>query len=858
MSEVIAQINQHVEKMKIIQISLLEFIDTDTNEESDFEQFVKILSQYQINKSRIELCALLHMLVQLSNNHFRYPSFFTKIEKIILNLQSQIQQFFTKSEIFHIFRTNKRLLLFLFEQNILTPDQSIANIFQSSKYRKKSYPQYFYPEFKSFFSQDFSEEISVSNQSRKEGENDGFFETIIRKDEVEKFIAHINKNDTSVDSLLSDSIYETNSFLYKNSPSIIEYASFYGSIQIFKYLIGQGATINSNIWLYAIHGNDPEIILYLIENEIEPPSEKNQTPDSIYRKCFNESIKCHHNNIKDYIEQNFKQKEVDKKPNFTSFKLEYDPDFKQVIKIIKYFNYSFFPDFTDCISFEFFCLSQNQPLLEIFFNTSKLNINTFIKDEEEKRFLKKKSLLNIAVEIGNPEIVNYILSFPDIDVNALTFSDFDSKMFKLYGSIFSCCISPLSNAIELENFEIIQLLINHPKIDVNQFSTYGYYLFAESIDYFIITKGPALLSIIHKASCSYDHINIFKLLLSHPKVDVNLLFEIVIETNDKRENETLSDEVTPLIYLIQNNKKTYIDILLKSRQDVDISKKCIKKRIIDSVYHEGYRQYLFYEFTDENGKDDSGWYYFQDEYDFYDKGYYKCENYCEDVLEFSPLDIAIKLEDIDTVKFLLERQDIDVNLKSKINKYETKYFAKLRKGKTEISVKIDKLKQSISRNEKQRFRFSYIHLENSNLKTMGKYLGDCYNNFRIFYSLGEPENNYYHFRYDYIYDKYDDIYDNNYYDIFFEYFDTLKIKIKNKYHYEKNHKLKKPVAKHINEIKKDPKIREEFIFENFVKEKVKYKDDIKDEDAYEPISIYFSSNSKSIFFLNIIQEILFF
>lgn len=212
------------------------------------------------------------------------------------------------------------------------------------------------------------------------------------------------------------------------------------------------------------------------------------------------------------------------------------------------------------------------------------------------------------------------------------------------------------------------------------------------------------------------------------------------------------------------------------------------------------------------------------------------------------MDIAIKLEDIDTVKFLLERQDIDVNLKSKINKYETKYFAKLRKGKTEISVKIDKLKQSISRNEKQRFRFSYIHLENSKLKTMCKYLGDCYNNFRIFYSLGEPENNYYHFRYDYIYDDYDDIYDNNYYDIFFEYFDTLKIKIKNKYHYEKNHKSKKPVAKHINEIKKDPKIREEFIFENFVKEKVNYKDDIKDEDAYEPISIYFSSNSKSIFF----------
>ena len=93
------------------------------------------------------------------------------------------------------------------------------------------------------------------------------------------------------------SIFETNPFLIKRKASLIEYAAFFGSIQIFKYLQLNNVELTPSLWLYAIHCNNPEIIHLLEENHVIPE-------DKSYFECYKESIKCHHNNIANYIKDN--------------------------------------------------------------------------------------------------------------------------------------------------------------------------------------------------------------------------------------------------------------------------------------------------------------------------------------------------------------------------------------------------------------------------------------------------------------------------------------------------------------------------------------------------------------------------
>ena len=78
---------------------------------------------------------------------------------------------------------------------------------------------------------------------------------------------------------------------------MIEYAAFYGSIQIFNYLKFEGADLETDLWLYVIRGRNAELIHILEENHVK-------TIDSLYYDPFFESIKCHHNEFANYIKDN--------------------------------------------------------------------------------------------------------------------------------------------------------------------------------------------------------------------------------------------------------------------------------------------------------------------------------------------------------------------------------------------------------------------------------------------------------------------------------------------------------------------------------------------------------------------------
>ena len=83
--------------------------------------------------------------------------------------------------------------------------------------------------------------------------------------------------------------------------SLIEYAAFFGSIQIFNHLRFVNAKLTSRLWYLAIHGKNAEIIHFLEDNYVE-------LEDKSYKKMFYESIKCHHIEIANYFMNNFFKK----------------------------------------------------------------------------------------------------------------------------------------------------------------------------------------------------------------------------------------------------------------------------------------------------------------------------------------------------------------------------------------------------------------------------------------------------------------------------------------------------------------------------------------------------------------------
>ena len=442
-------ISNYIKKNKEIQEILLEFIDKQDNLEENFLNFQISFQENKIADDKHEFKLLLHFIASISDNHYRESNFFDKIEKILINFQEEIKNNYSNKEIFNIFKNNKRILLFLFEQKIVKFDQSIRNAISTDEYSKKSYLQYFSPEFDSNtpLPEDFEE-------NRKRGENEHFICTLIQKDSIEDFITFVNKNNYSLKSTIEPSIFETNSFLLENeSPTLIEYSVFYGSVQIFKYLRLNGVELTSSLWLFAIHGRNPEIIHLLEEDKIQPEIEikiedktksyNNTKTEKVvsYEECYFKSIQFHHNELKEYIENNYLS-------NNDSYSR------KVLLQSIKYYNFGFFEENNLKLVFHQLCKYDYFYIIKTIIENMEIDINS-IEDN--------KTALLIAVEIEDLDLVRLLLSNEKIDINLskehLTINEYKNK--------YSEKIAPFYLAVEKENLEIIKLFLKHEKIDIN-------------------------------------------------------------------------------------------------------------------------------------------------------------------------------------------------------------------------------------------------------------------------------------------------------------------------------------------------------------------------------------------------------
>lgn len=83
---------------------------------------------------------------------------------------------------------------------------------------------------------------------------------------------------------------------------------------------------------FGVHSNNAEMI-HLIEEYTKP------TEIDIYKECYKESIKCHHNEIANYIKEQYLN----------------DVDVKILADGIKYSNYIMYPDLNEDYLFFHLC-----------------------------------------------------------------------------------------------------------------------------------------------------------------------------------------------------------------------------------------------------------------------------------------------------------------------------------------------------------------------------------------------------------------------------------------------------------------------------------------------------------------------
>ena len=119
-----------------------------------------------------------------------------------------------------------------------------------------------------------------------------------------------------------------------------------------------GVELNPSLWIYTIHSNNGELIHLLEESEIKPPNNS-------FNNVYIESIKCHHNEIVEYIENNCLIKKSDKN----------DFSEKRIKSIFHYYNYMYFPvDLDKNHSFYYLHRYNYQKILNLYMNSIKEKI----------------------------------------------------------------------------------------------------------------------------------------------------------------------------------------------------------------------------------------------------------------------------------------------------------------------------------------------------------------------------------------------------------------------------------------------------------------------------------------------------
>ena len=155
-------IQKIINKNRKLTNMLLKYIGDENQSIDEYEQLRSFLDQNQIQQNYEKLRELLHIILNISNNHHRNINFFNKIEQIFKFLGNNIKQTFSNSEIYDFFSSNNSILLLLIKNSIIIIDESISALIQEENLKEKHF--YFSPEIKPFINHSKSDEIEKEMQ----------------------------------------------------------------------------------------------------------------------------------------------------------------------------------------------------------------------------------------------------------------------------------------------------------------------------------------------------------------------------------------------------------------------------------------------------------------------------------------------------------------------------------------------------------------------------------------------------------------------------------------------------------------------------------------------------------------------
>ncbi|KAK8881126.1 hypothetical protein M9Y10_003855 [Tritrichomonas musculus] len=366
--------DEYLKKMKSIQEKLLEFIDNDENSQTQIKNLNDFFKEKKIDTNQNELNNILHMISVIEENRHRNRSFFKNISLIFEILQEPIKSFFSSYRLIKIFQNDKRILYHLLKVGLISIEERMTNsnfwisiyssdncdsrfkdlelypnFFEKEKYieipKEKlakffliySYPLFSKSEHKGECYDNLKdlEEYKLNTENIDEfigfklevGENEDDLCQIIRNDLIEDFQRYLSKTNLDLSMKIKRSFFETNQLLIENQPSLIEYAAFFGSVKIFKFLyMNHQVEIKPDIIKYATHGMNYEII-HLIEDK----KELFDNIENSMELAYIEAQKCYDFDLIEYYAQKV--------------------DFKDDDMPLSCYNFSFFPEsiehFTD-------------------------------------------------------------------------------------------------------------------------------------------------------------------------------------------------------------------------------------------------------------------------------------------------------------------------------------------------------------------------------------------------------------------------------------------------------------------------------------------------------------------------------
>lgn len=291
---------------------------------NNFQSFHEYILSSRFFENRESLLVLLRCIDRIFNSRPLLSSFYIEIIK---SLKNSIETHFTSYELLTDIFQNQFLRYKLFELGLI----SVSNVKSFIRNLKNDMSLFFtfFFEIKSLdekFSNSYlhlSPEVRIDMKEITPEEHSFYRDFPLCQ---EKVACLIRSNDViSLQSLQAAtnlninikirSAYEIHLFSM-NEMSLIEYAAFFGAVDVFKYLLLNGAVLSENVANCSIAGGHYEIIHILEQNGIKFNT----------KELLNVAIEYHRNDIVEYIVET----------------LEVDFSHESLVKCLKCYNISVF------------------------------------------------------------------------------------------------------------------------------------------------------------------------------------------------------------------------------------------------------------------------------------------------------------------------------------------------------------------------------------------------------------------------------------------------------------------------------------------------------------------------------------